>query len=264
MALSTSASYETSDRVHVGKAHVVSLCLQGVRRNSKKTDREFLYQNMYLQDIRDVYPKKLPNYKAKLKNFFEEHLCTDEEIRYFLEGSGYFDARDQNEEWICIAVKEGGMIVLPAGMYHGFTLDNDNYIKETMLQLFVVVLRIDVPLLVIDNHTLLYCPTHTGNRRMKGYFQVHYTKENPMDYINLDDDTLKIRIVDGNCMMIVASCWELTRGPPSPPTCQSSAAVHTSAKETSAHSASRSPKMPPCSHRAIASRRIIDNDRSRV
>ncbi|MBC2899695.1 hypothetical protein CFC21_112520 [Triticum aestivum] len=28
--------------------------------------------------------------------------------------------------------------------------------------------------------------------------QVHYTKENPMDYINLDDDTLKIRLADGN------------------------------------------------------------------
>ncbi|VAI38928.1 unnamed protein product [Triticum turgidum subsp. durum] len=52
------------------------------------------------------------------------------------------------------------------------------------------------------------------------------------------------------CMMIVASCCELTRGPPSPPTCQSSATVHTSAKETSAPSTSRSPKMPPCSHRA--------------
>ncbi|XP_048553833.1 acireductone dioxygenase 2-like [Triticum urartu] len=85
------------------------------------------------QDIRDVYPKKLPNYKAKLKNF-EEHLHTDEEIRYFLEGSGYFDARDQNEEWICIAVKERGMIVLPAGMCHGFTLDNDNYIKGNGLK----------------------------------------------------------------------------------------------------------------------------------
>eukprot|EP00877_Chromochloris_zofingiensis_P003123 jgi/Chrzof1/12811/Cz07g08110.t1 len=94
-------------------------------------------RNYSYMEILEISKDKLPGYNDKIKMFYEEHIHTDEEIRYILDGTGYFDVRDFDDNWIRIKCEKGDMIVLPEGMYHRFTLNEKDYIKA--MRLFVGV-----------------------------------------------------------------------------------------------------------------------------
>lgn len=90
-----------------------------------------------------VAPGKMENYEEKLVQFFQEHLHPYDESRLILEGSGFWDVRGYDGEWIRFRVEKGDMIVLPPGMYHRFTLDTHNYIKALLLYT-EIPMRMDV------------------------------------------------------------------------------------------------------------------------
>jgi 1,2-dihydroxy-3-keto-5-methylthiopentene dioxygenase len=65
--------------------------------------------------------------EAFINKWFVEHMNEDEQIRLITDGSCYIDVRSRNDTWIRLHVQAGDLIVLPAGMYHRGTLDEDDY-----------------------------------------------------------------------------------------------------------------------------------------
>ncbi|KFY36252.1 hypothetical protein V494_05180 [Pseudogymnoascus sp. VKM F-4513 (FW-928)] len=86
------------------------------------------------RDVITVSPGSMGDvYETKVKSFFAEHMHEDEEIRYIRDGKGYFDVRNEGDEWIRILLEKDDLIILPAGIYHRFTTDESNFIVAMRL-----------------------------------------------------------------------------------------------------------------------------------
>lgn len=70
-----------------------------------------------------------PGLDAICDKFKDEHLHTEDEVRFVLEGEGIFDIRSRDDRWMRVQVEEGDLIVVPKDRYHRFTLTEQKHIR---------------------------------------------------------------------------------------------------------------------------------------
>lgn len=62
-----------------------------------------------------------------LDKWFVEHFTEDEQVRIVTDGSIYLDIRSKQDSWIRLRLTPGDIVVIPPGLFHRGTLDEDDY-----------------------------------------------------------------------------------------------------------------------------------------
>lgn len=91
--------------------------------------RDLMDRNGYLTQDEVALRPDTPNLDAICAKFVDEHLHTDDEVRFVLEGEGVFDIRSTDDRWMHVTVEPGDLIVVPAGRNHRFYLTDAKTIR---------------------------------------------------------------------------------------------------------------------------------------
>ena len=68
------------------------------------------------------------NLEAICAKFTGEHLHTEDEVRFVLEGAGVFDIRSRDDRWMRVTVEACDLIVVPKDRHHRFFLTDEKTI----------------------------------------------------------------------------------------------------------------------------------------
>jgi len=80
------------------------------------------------QDVVELAPET-ENLAAICAKFADEHLHTDDEVRFVLAGAGVFDIRDDADRWMRVMVEPGDLLVVPKHRHHRFFLTDSKQIR---------------------------------------------------------------------------------------------------------------------------------------
>lgn len=80
------------------------------------------------QDVVELAPET-ENLEAICAKFADEHLHTDDEVRFVLAGAGIFDIRDDADRFMRVTVEPGDLIVVPKHRHHRFFLTDSKQIR---------------------------------------------------------------------------------------------------------------------------------------
>lgn len=78
-----------------------------------------------------VSKKVTHDYDEQVEQIAKEHMHLEDEARYVKDGHGFYDVRNLDDKWVRIVAEPGDLIVIPAGCYHRFMPDEQDYVSAT-------------------------------------------------------------------------------------------------------------------------------------
>ena len=79
-------------------------------------------------DVIALFPDT-PNLDAMLNKFDKEHLHTEDEVRFVVDGRGIFTIHGEDDKVFDVEVHPGDLLVVPTNTWHWFNLCEDRTIK---------------------------------------------------------------------------------------------------------------------------------------